>query len=522
MKAATRFYLSNAAEDKTLPTVKGTWSNSASTLTRLLGVKSGAAATQAFTGSGSNANNLIGRWQSLPLAADTSFSGAEVQYVVGAKNSSTTNTVQHFRIHIFVVQSDGTTVRGTLVNNVIGTGTAFTTTATGRTDGALNLGAVSALAGDRIVVEIGCNRTGSSTASRICTFNYGNTGTTDLTSTNTSVTTRPGWVEFSNAVTTAAGTAPTVTTQAVSAITYSTATGNATVTLDNGFPVTERGVVWNTSGTPTTSDSKSTAAGTTGAFTASMTGLAGGTTYYVRGYAINSVGTSYGNEVNFVTAPAAPGTPTLSDITATTLRVNWTAPAGGANSYKVERCAGSGCVNFSEIATGVTNTYFDDSGLSVNTLYRYRVRGTSVVGDGEYSGAVDNTVVSVTVGDGLVEYGVLGESTSQNTNSGGLNDTQITTNNGNVAIDLTIKGQNSTAWTLAATAGNNQYVHKFCITSCASPPTNFTALTLNGQALVTNLAPSGTQAFDLQLTAPSSSDVYSEQSVDVIVTATAH
>ncbi|NTW32247.1 MAG: hypothetical protein HGB12_06435, partial [Bacteroidetes bacterium] len=69
--------------------------------------------------------------------------------------------------------------------------------------------------------------------------------------------------------------------------------------------ISERGVCWNTSATPTTANSKATSAGTTGAFTSSITGLNTGTLYYVRAYAINSIGTSYGNQVTFSTpAPA--------------------------------------------------------------------------------------------------------------------------------------------------------------------------------------------------------------------------
>ncbi len=96
--------------------------------------------------------------------------------------------------------------------------------------------------------------------------------------------------------------APTVTTQAVSSITSTTATGNGNVTSDGGATVTERGVCWSTSSTPTTDGSKATASGTTGAFTASITGLSPSTLYYVRAYAINSVGTSYGSQVTFTTS----------------------------------------------------------------------------------------------------------------------------------------------------------------------------------------------------------------------------
>jgi len=95
--------------------------------------------------------------------------------------------------------------------------------------------------------------------------------------------------------------APTVTTQAVSDIDKTTATGNGNVTADGGDTVTERGTVYSTSANPTTSDTKDTASGTTGAFTTSIDTLTKGTLYHVRAYAINSIGTSYGSDVTFTT-----------------------------------------------------------------------------------------------------------------------------------------------------------------------------------------------------------------------------
>jgi hypothetical protein len=97
--------------------------------------------------------------------------------------------------------------------------------------------------------------------------------------------------------------APTVTTEAVSDLTETTATGNGTVVSDGADTITERGVCWSTSLNPTTSDSKATSAGTTGSFTASITGVSSGTLYHVRAYAINSVGTSYGDDVTFQHIP---------------------------------------------------------------------------------------------------------------------------------------------------------------------------------------------------------------------------
>lgn len=140
------------------------------------------------------------------------------------------------------------------------------------------------------------------------------------------------------------------------------------------------------------------------------------------------------------------------------------------------------------------------------------------------TGTVTATVtaqnVSVTISDGTVSYGTLALNQSAGTNA---TDTQTATNNGNVAEDLTIKGSNSANWTLSATnTSTDTYVHKFCTASCATAPTNYTALTTNYQSLASNIAANGTQTFDLYLTTPQTSTVYTAQNVDVTILATAH
>ena len=110
--------------------------------------------------------------------------------------------------------------------------------------------------------------------------------------------------------------APTVTTQAVSSIAQTTATGNGNVTALGVPNPTQHGHVWSTSANPTVSLATKTTLGaknTTGAFTSSITGLTAGTTYYVKAYATNTAETSYGSEVSFTTT----GTVPVGDITMT-------------------------------------------------------------------------------------------------------------------------------------------------------------------------------------------------------------
>ena len=128
--------------------------------------------------------------------------------------------------------------------------------------------------------------------------------------------------------------------------------------------------------------------------------------------------------------------------------------------------------------------------------------------------------ISVSVSDGEVSYGTLAVNTSQDTTSGNLDDSQTATNDGNVTENFNIKGQDSAAWTLASSAGADQYVHEFCTSNCDTSPT-WTALTTDYQTLATGIEASGTQVFDLKITTPTSTSSYDEQSVDVTVQAVA-
>ncbi len=98
-----------------------------------------------------------------------------------------------------------------------------------------------------------------------------------------------------------AATLPTVTTAAVTNVTAITVTFGGNVTADGGAPVTARGVCWALHRTPDMSNNHTTDGSGTGSFFSSLSNLSEGTTYYVRAYATNSVGTAYGEEVCFTT-----------------------------------------------------------------------------------------------------------------------------------------------------------------------------------------------------------------------------
>jgi uncharacterized protein (TIGR02145 family) len=122
---------------------------------------------------------------------------------------------------------------------------------------------------------------------------------------------------------------PTVTTAAISNVTETSAQGGGNVTDDGGNAVTARGVCWSTSQNPVVTGSHTTDGGGTGSFTSQLTGLVCSTTYYVKAYATNSVGTAYGAQRSFKTSDCPVELPTVT--TAAIGNITRTTAEGGGN-----------------------------------------------------------------------------------------------------------------------------------------------------------------------------------------------
>ncbi len=199
--------------------------------------------------------------------------------------------------------------------------------------------------------------------------------------------------------------APTVTTQEVTAIGTTAATGNGTITALGTSALTAHGVCWNTTGAPTLADSSTDEGGAAapGAFTSTMTGLSPNTTYYVRAYATNTSGTAYGNEVSFTTAagviaPTA-STQTASGVGSTTATLNGTVNAHGTDTtvifeYGTTTAYGTTATADQSPVTGTTDTAASVTltGLAPGTTYHCRVVATSTEGT-TYGGDVTFTTL---------------------------------------------------------------------------------------------------------------------------------
>ena len=116
----------------------------------------------------------------------------------------------------------------------------------------------------------------------------------------------------------------------LSNLTATSATTGGLISDDGGAEITARGVCWDTNPTPTTElSTKSFDGNGTGSYTSQLTELITGTTYYVRAYATNNVGTSYGNEISFMTNDSIPEL-TTTDISNITFN---SASSGGSISH---------------------------------------------------------------------------------------------------------------------------------------------------------------------------------------------
>ena len=95
---------------------------------------------------------------------------------------------------------------------------------------------------------------------------------------------------------------PTLNTLNISSITTYSANSGGNITDEGGSLVTQKGVCWSSSSdSPTLLNSHTVDGNGSGVFTSQITGLSSNTSYYIRAYATNSFGTSYGNTLQFST-----------------------------------------------------------------------------------------------------------------------------------------------------------------------------------------------------------------------------
>ncbi len=181
----------------------------------------------------------------------------------------------------------------------------------------------------------------------------------------------------------------TVNTANISNTTSNSAVCGGNVASDGGGIVIQRGVCWSTSSMPTTQDQRTIDGNGLGSFSSFITGLNHNTTYYVRAYAINEAGPSYGNQLNFTTNPLI--NPVITTSLVSSILVN-TAVCGGTISSDggATITARGVCwsttpnptitANFTENGSGIGNFTSNITGLSPATTYYVRAYATNILG----------------------------------------------------------------------------------------------------------------------------------------------
>jgi len=90
--------------------------------------------------------------------------------------------------------------------------------------------------------------------------------------------------------------------------------------------------------------------------------------------------------VNAPPLPTAPASLTATALSRSSIGLTWANGTGSQTEVSVERCKGSGCKDFAQVATlAGSATTFTDTGLAARTTYRYRVRAHNTTGDSAYS-----------------------------------------------------------------------------------------------------------------------------------------
>lgn len=194
------------------------------------------------------------------------------------------------------------------------------------------------------------------------------------------------WLAMVNGIGYGPPAIPSLTTQAVSSITQTTAVSGYTISAEVYPKVTIAGVVWSTSANPTITLPTKTTNGS-----ANITGLSPGTTYHVRAYATNSLGTGYGNEIVFTTQNAT--VPVLTTQSVAVIRPTTALGGGNVTSTGNSSITTYGIVwsnspnptialNTKTAVSpgGVGNYKHNLSNLSSNTTYYVRAYATNGVG----------------------------------------------------------------------------------------------------------------------------------------------
>ncbi len=180
---------------------------------------------------------------------------------------------------------------------------------------------------------------------------------------------------------------PTIVTSHVTSIDSISAVSGGNITSDGGASVTARGVAYGSAQSPTTMNGTTSNGTGTGVFSSTLSGLTSSTLYFVRAYAINAVGTAYGNEVSFSTL----GLASVTTNSVTVVTVTGATTGGDISSDGGATVTARGVAYGSAQSPTTANNSTSDgtgtgaftstlTGLTSSTLYYVRAYATNAVG----------------------------------------------------------------------------------------------------------------------------------------------
>lgn len=199
------------------------------------------------------------------------------------------------------------------------------------------------------------------------------------------------------------GWAVVLTTNDISNIEMTTATGGGDIESDGGESIRERGICWGTNPNPTINDNSQSAESVgLGSYSTFMTGLNAGTLYYVRAYASNSTTTGYGSQVSFTTKPSSPtglsAVPVGYPEGSGKLKVSWASENGPSTYYDVYYSTSNDSSGSVSGPTNLTQKSCTLTGLTDYQDYYIWVKAKNSTASSDYS-VSETSMVGVKVTD---------------------------------------------------------------------------------------------------------------------------